>query len=119
MLLDHYKKCPQPPLKRPLDQMKLEQDDYNSEYQSYDSAYGRWNDKVIDFRATLLKEMSGIFNYDFDEIKIKQAIYYPILHVNIDDQQVLLLEAVTDVLRGKRPLGMYIVNWPNQTEPDG
>ena len=119
VLLAHYRQCPQPPIKRPLDQIKVEQDNYNSEYQSYDSAHGRWNEKVIELRATLLKEMSSIFGYEFDEIKIKQAIYYPVLHVNIDDQQLLLLEAATEVLRGKRPLGMHIVNWPNETEPDG
>ena len=119
VLLDHYGQCPQPPIKPSLDWIEVEQDKYNSESQSYDNAFGRWNDKTIEFRARLLKEMSRIFGYQFDEVKIRQAIYYPKLHGDIDDRQLSLLEAATDVVWGKRPLGMHIVNWPNETEPDG
>ena len=114
VLLDHYGQCPSLPTKPMPDRNQVEQDKYNSEYQSYEIDFARWIEKGYESRANLLKEMGAIFRYDFDEIKIRKAVYYPQLHGDIDEQQVLLLGAATDVLRGNRPLAMYIVNWPNQ-----
>ena len=116
-LLDHYTHSHIPPTLPLPNRSQAEQDGYNSEYLDYKSAQGIWNEKTVNLRAKLLEAMGKTFGYQFDKVTIKKAAYYPQLHGDIDDQQVLLLMAAYDVLRGNRPLGMHIVNWPDQTEP--
>ena len=118
VLLDHYGQGPIPPNKPPLNQNGVEQDKYNSDYHSYEIAKAQWDENVIELRATLLEEMGKIFGYDFDKVKIKKAVYNPRAHGDIEFEQILLLKTANDVLTGIRPIGMHIVNWPTQTEPD-
>ena len=118
VLLEHYREHPKKPNNLPIPDDQAAKEKYDTEFQTYLYAYDRWNEKTKDLRATLLKEMGNILRYDFDELKIKNAVYYPKLHGDVDEQQILLLEAANDVLRANRPLAMYVVNWPEQTGAD-
>ena len=104
---------------RTLTDNQVVREQYNTDKQSYLNSFDRWFEKIIELRTTLLKEMGSILGFPFDELKIKNAVYYPKLHGDVDEQQLSLLAAANDVLRADRPLAMYIVNWPNQTEPSG
>ena len=84
--------------------------------QNYENAQGRWNERIIELRAALLKEMGAIFSYEFDEVKLKKGTYYPKLHGDVESEQLLLLAAANDVFRGNRPLAMYVINWPEQID---
>lgn len=119
VLLEHYGKCPTQPSNPPLTDNQVVREQYNTDKQSYLNSFDRWFEKIIELRTTLLKEMGDILGFPFDELKIKNAVYHPKLHGDVDEQQLSLLAAANDVLRADRPLAMYIVNWPNQTEPSG
>ncbi len=117
VLLDHYGQGPTPPIKPLPGQPQAEHDSYARDFQKFTSAQERWGERVIELRAALLREMGVIFKYEFDEVKIKKAIYYPKLHGDVETEQLALLAAANDVLLGNRYLAMYVVNWPTQADP--
>ena len=53
-----------------------------------------------------------MFKYDFDEVRIKNAVYYPKLHGDLESERLFLLRTANDVLSRQRPLGVYIFNPP-------
>ena len=110
VLLDHYTQGPIPPTKLLPSQLQVDRDKYDQELQAYRSAQALWNDRVIALRATLLKEMGAIFKYDFDEVRIKKAIYHPQLHESLETERLFLLKTANDVLSGQRPIGISV--WP-------
>lgn len=118
VLLDHYGQGPIQPTKPLPSQPPADHERYSTEWQNYENAQERWSERTIELRAALLKEMGLIFKYEFDEIKIKKAIYHPRFHGDVEAEQLLLLTAANDVFRGNRPLAMYIVNWPTQNDSD-
>jgi hypothetical protein len=118
VLLDHYGEGPKPPTKPTPGAPQAEQDRYAADWRIYEDADKRWAERGIDRRATLLKEMGVLFKYGFDEVEIKKHAYYPKLHGDIESEQRFLLVTANDVLSGKRPLAMYVTNWPDELNPE-
>ena len=74
---------------------------------------------VDDLRTKLLKEMSALLGYDFDDVHIRKAAYNPKLHGDMEMTQLSVLEAANKVFTGRQSLAMWIMNWPNQkAEPN-
>ena len=116
-LLDHFGNAPNPP---PIPSIpsaqatSAESEIYEQENQWYQSAFARWNERIVDLRTSLLKEMGAVLDYDFDEVHIKKAAYNPKLYLDMEMVQQSLIQASNEVFTGKRPLPMFIVNWPEQ-----
>jgi hypothetical protein len=58
----------------------------------------------------LLLEMSKSLDYKFDEVHLKRNIYLPKGQVDIMMWQETIRLALGDILQGKRPFPVYIVN---------
>lgn len=71
-----------------------------------------WAVKRVDLLVELLHKMAQVLNYDFDKTHIKNSSYSPMAHGNIEEEQKAIRSGLIEVLEGKRPLPMTIVNWP-------
>lgn len=78
-----------------------------------DSDSSRWNDKSRDLLADLLCKMAQSLGYEeFDKAHIKESAYYPRGHLREADEQMLGRHLLLDVLEGKRPLLISIIQPP-------
>ena len=116
-LLDHYGQAPTPPTPPLPNQNHETQTKYQTDLQDYNSRNNIWSDKIIELRSTLLHEMGKLFNYNFDIVKIRKAVYYPKLHGDIEQEQMLLLMSANSVFLGQRPL--YVSAWGGSDNPAG
>ena len=67
-------------------------------------------DKSDKLLVDLLLEMSKSLDYKFDEVHLKRNIYLPKGQVDIMMWQETIRHALGDILQGKRPFPVYIVN---------
>lgn len=72
----------------------------------------QWAVKRIDLLIELLHNMAQVLDYDFDKTHIKNSSYSPVAHGNIEDEQKALRTGLIQVLEGRRPIPMTVVNWP-------
>jgi hypothetical protein len=72
----------------------------------------QWGIKRVDLLVELLHKMAQVLDYDFDKTHIKNSSYSPVAHGNIEDEQKALRVGLIEVLEGKRPIPMSVVNWP-------
>jgi hypothetical protein len=72
----------------------------------------QWGIKRVDLLVELLHKMAQVLDYDFDKTHIKNSSYSPVAHGNIEDEQKALRVCLIEVLEGKRPIPMSVVNWP-------
>lgn len=114
--LDHFANWPQPPTPPTDTSDEKALAEYRRAQERYTQAVERAMETSIDNLATLLSAMGECFGYHFDKVRIKKAAYRPQAYVNLERQQEALLLSANDVLSGRRPLAMHVVNWPEQTE---
>lgn len=76
----------------------------------------QWGIKRTDLLVELLYKMAQVLNYDFDKTHIKNSSYSPIAHGDIEDEQKAIRIELIEFLKGKRPVPMEVVNWPQNTE---
>ena len=69
----------------------------------------RWADKGTGLLIDLLYEMSGVLNYDFSKVTLKNNAYIPKAHGELEWDQHLLRKYLVEMLEGKRALltGIY------------
>lgn len=64
----------------------------------------RWLDKQTDLLVDLLHEMARALEYDFSEVSLKQNVYSPLAHGELEADQYLLRKYVVEMLDGQRPI---------------
>lgn len=74
----------------------------------------QWAVKRIDLLVELLHKMAQVLDYDFDKTHIKNSSYSPMAHGNIEEEQKAIRAGLIEVLEGKRPIPMAVVNWPQE-----
>lgn len=74
----------------------------------------QWTVKRVDLLVELLHKMAQVLNYDFDKTHIKNSSYSPVAHGNTEEEQQALRAGLLQVLDGKRPIPMAVVNWPQE-----
>ena len=74
----------------------------------------QWAVKRIDLLVELLHKMAQVLDYDFDKTHIKNSSYSPMAHGNIEEEQKAIRTGLIEVLEGKRPIPMAVVNWPQE-----
>ncbi len=114
--LDHLNNGPQlPPSPRP-DANEEEKNAFEKARDVWEQDAKTWNTASNDRLAALLSEMGRAFKYDFDEVRIKKAVYRPKGHADRERLQERLLSSVADTFEGRRSLPMFVINWPEQTD---
>jgi hypothetical protein len=85
-----------------------------------DRAYppDQWPTKRMDLLIELLYEMSRRLRYDFDKTHIKTSVYSPVAHGELEDDTIAIRRCFRELLEWKRPLPMFITNWPQQHQPE-
>lgn len=76
----------------------------------------QWNIKRVELLVELLHKMAQVLDYDFDKTHIKNSSYMPMAHGNIEDEQKAIRAGLIQVLEGKLPIPMTVVNWPKGNE---
>jgi hypothetical protein len=61
-------------------------------------------DKRTDFLKILLKEMSQVCGYDFDDRTIAKGYYTPTAHMNFEEELRRVRQGAADLLEGKKSL---------------
>lgn len=72
----------------------------------------QWNIKRTELFVELLHKMAQVLDYDFDKTHIKNSSYSPAAHGNTEAELKALRVGLIEMLEGKRPIPMTIVNWP-------
>jgi hypothetical protein len=75
-----------------------------------------WDTKRQELLVELLDTMGNHLGFDFDKTHIKNQSYYPQGYGNLESEQTELRKAVIEIVTGKRPLPMWVANFPQQTE---
>ena len=74
----------------------------------------QWGARRIDLLVELLHKMAKVLEYDFDRTHIKNSSYSPRAHGEAEDAERAVRQGLIEVLAGKRPIPMKIVNPPRQ-----
>jgi hypothetical protein len=85
-----------------------------------DRAYppDQWPSKRIDLLIELLYAMSQRLKYHFDKTHIKTSVYSPAAHGELEDDTLAIRKCFRELLEWKRPLTMFITNWPQQAQAE-
>nr|WP_305806892.1 DUF6680 family protein [Stenotrophomonas sp. YIM B06876] len=76
-----------------------------------------WALRRLDLLVDLLHAMGNALGYDFNKTQIKNGTYAPVAHGKLEEEQGRVRELAIEVLEGRRPLGMHVVNLPDQNAP--
>lgn len=114
--LDHLGDTRTMPPSPEEDAEQAEWDEYKQKNTEYEQDQKVWNDKSQNLLADMLEEMGKLFDYDFDKVRIKKAGYRPQGLASLEQYQNNVLLGVNDLLSGRKPLPMDVVNWPEQTD---
>jgi hypothetical protein len=99
--------------------MLLYLDHLNKQVDPDDKAAGvHWHDKSNDLLIDLLYEMSKALKYDFDKVSLKNSVYFPKAHGDLEIDQFLIRKLFIDYMAGKRPLwtGIFTGDRPIQMQ---
>lgn len=75
-----------------------------------------WTIRRVDLLVDLLHAMGNALGYHFNKTQIKNGTYSPVAHGKLEEEQGRVRELAIEVLEGRRPLGMRVVNLPDQNE---
>lgn len=70
----------------------------------------QWNLRRIDLLVELLYQMGISLGYDYGKTQIKNGIYFPVAHGQIEEQQAAIRQGVIDVLQGKKAISMNVAS---------
>jgi hypothetical protein len=72
----------------------------------------QWNLKRIDLLVELLHKMAQILVYDFDKTHIKNSLYVPRAHGDLEEQLAAIRKGLIELLEGKRVLPVNVSDRP-------
>ncbi len=75
-----------------------------------------WNQTSNNLFLDLLSSIAEDIGYDFDRIQLQNAIYSPIAHGTIENEQAKIRKGLASVFSGESPIKMEITGIPNQRE---
>jgi len=67
--------------------------------------------------ADLLFKMSKELGYDFDMVQLKNDVYRPNAHVNLENAQIAVLDGWAKILNNEKSLQMEITKLPPIQQP--
>jgi hypothetical protein len=84
-----------------------------------DYPVGPWGTKRVKLLVDLLHSMGSYLGFDLDKTHIGNEAYFPQGYSSLEDDQTAIRKAALEVLAGKRPLRMFVVNLPSQETQTG
>lgn len=75
-----------------------------------------WGEKSDDLFVALLKCLSDALGYNFSEVQLKRGVYYPRAHGEKEAFELLLRNALTNVISGKASIPMNVIGFPFSQE---
>ncbi len=75
-----------------------------------------WEEWRKNHLTSLLKRMAECLGYDYDEVLLKRAAYYPKAHNDMELQLNFIRRKVTEILLGEDAFPMKVISFPNLTE---
>jgi len=83
----------------------------------------QWGVRRIDLFVDLLHQMAKVLKFEFDKVHIKNAVYSPRAHGELEDDQTAIRRGFRELLECKRIIPMYVTNLhappPSQQDGDG
>jgi hypothetical protein len=78
----------------------------------------RWVDRANELLIELLFEMSRALNFEFDRVSLKNAVYSPRAHGELEEDQFLLRKFLLELMQGKRAMwtGVFTGDRPLQMQ---
>ena len=62
---------------------------------------GAWGIRQLDLFIDLLYEMSASLGYEFAKTQIKNSVYLPVAHGNLEQEQNVIRSGLVNILTGK------------------
>jgi hypothetical protein len=80
-----------------------------------DKAYPKeaWGTRRIELLVDLLHAIATLLGFDFDKTHIKTQCYYPDGYGDLENDQGTIRRSLAELLSGKRPLLMWVANFPS------
>lgn len=75
-----------------------------------------WEEKKKDLLTNLLVNMAMCLGYEFDEILIKRAAYFPKAHGDIEMEQIIIRKKLVEILMGSASFPMKLTELPVSDE---
>ena len=76
----------------------------------------QWESKRVELLVNLLHKMSQFLGYSFDKIQIKNSLYSPVSHSEIEDMQAMLRRYLKDLMEGTRSVPIRVTD--NKPQPN-
>lgn len=74
----------------------------------------QWGPRRVELLVELLHKMSIVLKYQFDKTHVKNAVYSPRGHGELDDDQTVIRRGLRELFEMKKVIPMYVTNWPAQ-----
>ncbi|WP_241260457.1 DUF6680 family protein [Citrobacter freundii] len=89
----------------------------NTSYPDNDNILGAiWNQTSNNLFLDLLSEIAKDIGYDFERVQLQTAIYSPVAHGAIENDQSKIRKGLAAIFSGENALKMEIINIPNRQE---
>ena len=75
-----------------------------------------WNTKAAELFTNLMFAIAQDVNYKFDRVQLKNSIYSPQAHENLELEQTMVRKLVLKVLSGESALKMDVASFPVEEE---
>lgn len=102
--------------KNVLSAWKLYLSHLNIPFPDNESAGYVWNNNSNELFLDLLSSIAEDLGYDFDRSQLQNAIYSPIAHGDLENDQIKIRKGLASVLSGEIPLKMEVTKTPKDQE---
>jgi hypothetical protein len=82
----------------------------------YQSKLNNWGSKLLDFKVDLLYEMSLSLGYGFDKVDLKNNVYAPQAHADLEMEQQIIRRGFVEIMLGQKALPIYNAD-PEKLKP--
>lgn len=88
----------------------------NSPYPNNETLGAIWNQESNTKFLDLLSAIAKDIGYNFERVQLQTAIYSPVAHGEIENDNMRIRKGLASVFSGEHPLKMEIVGIPNRQE---
>lgn len=88
----------------------------NSTYPSNEALIAIWNQESNTMFLDLLSEIAKDIGYNFERVQLQTAIYSPVAHGEIENDNCKIRKGLASVFSGEHPLKMEIVGIPHRED---
>ncbi len=81
---------------------------YLDHLNSQNAALDAWGTKRVELYTDLLEKMAKKLNYGFDPLQLKNEIYAPRGHFDLENDQAVIRKGIVELMRGERTLPLEV-----------